>query len=351
MSSDAGPLNKRPCCFTPLLAAAALACAQPAPTAVKLEGRTMGTSYHITLAETMPPDRQGRLKSDIDILLAAINKKMSTYDPESELSRFNRSISRQPFSVSPETLDVVRTARRIAEETRGAFDPTIGPLVDLWGFGPAARSKELPGDTAIAAARSHTGYRRLKTWDTPPALGKDISSLRVDLSAIAKGYGVDAVARLIKARGHQNFMVEIGGEVFAQGKNPRGRPWRIGIDTPHDGAPPGGQFSAFVSLHNAALATSGGYRNFYTRDGRRYAHFIDPRTGRPVEHGLASVSITAPTCMEADAAATAVMVLGAERGRGFIEEHPGWEALFISADEKGGFTVTSTPGFPRASGG
>ncbi len=322
-------------------------CARPGPETVKFEGRTMGTGYHITIARAQLSEQSRKaLKNDIDALLAGINKKMSTYDPDSELSRFNRSTSLKPFPVSFETVHVVRAALEVAKESEGAFDPTIGPLVDLWGFGPPESPPNAPGLSEIQKARALIGYQKLHVGLDPPTLSKEIPGLRVDLSAIAKGYGVDEVARLLSRRGFPDFLVEIGGEVIARGANPKGRTWRLGIDRPAAGARPGKNFSAYVSLKDSGLATSGDYRNYVLREGKRISHFIDPRTGAPAVHDLASASVIAPSCMEADAAATAVMVLGAQEGKAFLKNHPGWEALLITAESEGRFTSWMTEGFP-----
>ncbi|MFH1724472.1 MAG: FAD:protein FMN transferase [Elusimicrobiota bacterium] len=326
-----------------------IACAPPPAKPVDLRGRTMGTTYRVTIAGSgLSAQDTAKLHAEIDARLARVNKLMSTYDPGSELSRFNRHPGAEPFPVSPETAAVLRAALRFSDESGGAFDATIGPLVDLWGFGSDERERRLPSEAEIRAALEVVGFRHLHVETDPPTLRKSIPGLRVDLNAIAKGYGVDAVAALLAERGFADFLVEIGGEVLARGAKAPDAPWRIGIDRPVAGAAPGRTLSAIVALDGSALATSGDYRNFFVQDGKRYSHIFDPGTGRPVTHRLASASVIAPTCMEADAAATAVMVLGPRRGKAFIESHPGWEALLIVGKPDGSFSELATEGFEAA---
>lgn len=306
----------------------------------------MGTSYHITLAHTVPPALRITLQRNIDALLEDINAKMSTYDPQSELSRFNTSKTTQPFPVSTETASVVAAALHIAQETHGAFDPTVGPLVNLWGFGPDTSRNSPPSETDIKKARMRTGYTFLKASARPPTLHTSRAGIQIDLSAIAKGYGVDAVSELLVKKGYTDFLVEIGGEVYTRGLNPKRKPWSLGIDRPQAGNTPGEKIAAIAHLKDTALATSGDYRNFFNSAGTRYSHFIDPRTGRPITHALVSVSVTAPSCMQADAVATAIMVMGLEEGRAYVKNLPGVEAFLITTDSEGNFKHFATPGFP-----
>ncbi|MFC1679459.1 FAD:protein FMN transferase [Elusimicrobiota bacterium] len=332
-----------------LLGTVTASCSIPAAPAkpLTLQGRTMGTTYHVSIAHrTLAPEQLAMLHAGIEKRLEGINKLMSTYDPQSEISRFNRSRSGKPFPVSPETAEVVEEALTFARDSGGAFDPTVGPLVDLWGFGPGKSQRSVPSDKAIGKTIRSVGHSRLRVVDGAPALIKDIPGLRVDLGAIAKGYGVDTVAALLVEGGFTDFMVEIGGEVVAHGLNPDGERWRIGIDQPADNALPGQDLSAVVPLSGAALATSGNYRNFFLKGGKRYSHFIDPKTGKPITHMLASVSVIAPTCMTADAAATTVMVLGPERGKTWIRRHPDWEAMLLIGKPDGTFDAVATKGFP-----
>ncbi len=304
----------------------------------------MGTTYHVTVVdwESSPAERS-KLKFEVEGRLAKIDALMSTYKPKSEISRFNRSRLLTPFPVSPETLIVVEKALEFSRLSDGAFDPTVGGLVDLWGFGPTPRS-DPPKDSEIAAALKTAGYKRLSTRKSPPALIKAVPELEIDLSAIAKGYSVDFVAAALENRGIKNFLVEVGGEVVAKGKNPSGGPWRIGIDKPKENALPGDDLTAIVPLSGRAMATSGSYRNFIKKGGKRLPHFIDPRTGRPVPHTLASASIIAPTCIEADAAATAVMVMGLEKAKVWLNGHPQWKGYLGDVPKKGAYSVWASEG-------
>ncbi len=240
----------------------------------------------------------------------AVDTAMSTYQDDSELSRFNRH-GTEPFEVSDSMIEVVSEAQRIAELSSGAFDITVGPLVDAWGFGPDPGGDPPDADT-IAVLLADNGFRRLDVDPEQRTLQKENAAIRCDLSAIAKGYAVDRVALGLTDLGLVDFMVEIGGEVRAVGRNAVGEAWRIGIERPEAGSR--GMWSA-VALADAAMATSGDYRNYYEKDGVRISHTIDPRTGRPVTHRLASVRVIHPSCMTADALATAISVLGPEEGR------------------------------------
>jgi FAD:protein FMN transferase len=296
----------------PLLAALTLAaCEKPDPT-VRFTGSTMGTTYDIKLVpapgQTVPSDFQAQ----IDRLLTRINQQMSTYDPDSELSRFNRNPSTDWVAVSPELLEVVTEALRVSELSSGAFDITVGPLVNLWGFGPKPRLEEPPTDRAIVQARERVGYWRLHARAEPPALKKDRADLYVDLSAIAKGYGVDQLTALVETTGIQDYLVSIAGDLRVRGQNGQGQPWTIAIEKPVPGQR---AVERLIRPGDRSVSTSGDYRNFFEQEGRRYSHIIDPRTGRPVPQTLASVTVLGDRSMEADAIATALMAAG--RGTGF----------------------------------
>jgi len=298
-----------------------LGCQKPAPSdaIATIQGQTMGTTYHIrAVTGAEGQQRLTRLQAKVDQLLVQVNQQMSTYDPASELSRFNQAAAGQWFPVSGELMQVAQAARQISDATDGAFDVTVGPAVNLWRFGPDKERKHFPTDDEIAQASQLVGYQQVETQAEPPALRKTEADIYVDLSAIAKGYGVDVVFELIQSEGLTDFMVEIGGEVRAAGLKPNGDPWKIGIETPRDGV---AQYDLIVALRDKALATSGDYRNFFEHEGKRYSHTINPKTGRPVEHDLASVSVIHHNCMLADGYATALLVLGPEAGYNFAEEH------------------------------
>lgn len=306
-----------------------------------LTGQTMGTAF--TVKVVVPPESvisQGEVEAAIRGAVDAVDSSMSTYQEDSELSRFNRHGTEQ-FEASESLIDVVSEAQRIAELSAGAFDITVGPLVDAWGFGPDPVD-DAPGADAIAALLSENGYQRLEVDADEGTLRKDLDAIRCDLSAIAKGYAVDRVSHDLSRLGLHDFMVEIGGEVRTAGRNLGGDAWRIGIERPETVG--GGLWSA-VTLVDAAMATSGDYRNYYERDGVRISHTIDPRTGRPVTHRLASVSVIHASCMTADALATALSVLGPEEGRALVERE-GIAALFLIRTDDGGFEEWASDGWP-----
>ena len=260
-----------------------------------------------------------------------VDARMSTYKEDSEISRFGRAPADTPFEVSADTLKVVADALRIAGITRGAFDPTIMPLVDLWGFGPAPTPAAAPNAEAIATALANCGYGKItmRSGGGRSVLQKSDAALRLDLSAIAKGHGVDALAAVLEEAGAAHFLVEIGGELRAKGVTNDGSPWMVGIEAPRFDQGPGRPLQAAVALQDLAIATSGDYRNYRVLDGKRYSHTLDPRTGYPVEHDLASVTILAPTCRQADAWATACMVLGAESALAVIEGQEDVECFLL----------------------
>jgi thiamine biosynthesis lipoprotein len=293
-----------------------------------LSGSTMGTSYSVQVADPPSSIDLAALQRRIDALLAEVNGLMSTYQPDSELSRFNSSRATDWFPVSAELARVVDQAQAVSAASNGAFDVTVGPLVNLWGFGPERTADRLPTQPEIDAALANTGHAKLEVRLDPPALRKALPDLYVDLSAIAKGYGVDRVAALLAGEGIANALVEIGGELNGRGHNGRGEPWRIAVERPDPGAR---RLFRVVPLRDMGMATSGDYRNFFTLDGKRYSHSIDPSTGRPVTHSLASVTVLAESSMQADAWATALLVLGPQRGFDLAHRR-GMAALLISHD-------------------
>lgn len=297
-----------------------LGCQKPpaTPAIDTIRGETMGTTYNIrAVTKRELPNQLQNLQAEVDSLLAEVNRQMSTYDPQSELSRFNQAASDKWVPVSSELLTVIDDARQISDLTKGAFDVTVGPVVNLWKFGPDKERKNFPTDQEIADAKNLVGYQQVQTHYELLAVQKEQDGVYVDLSAIAKGYGVDVVFQLLKDRGLTDFMVEIGGEVRATGLKPDGEPWQIGIELPTEQA---GDFDEIVGLHDKALATSGDYRNFFMHDGKRYSHTINPLTGRPVEHSLASVSVLHDRCEMADGWATAFLVLGPDAGYNLAEQ-------------------------------
>ncbi|QQS55175.1 MAG: FAD:protein FMN transferase [Candidatus Competibacteraceae bacterium] len=337
------PRHRWPTCVLPLLVGLTLAACDSAPPdpTVRLTGATMGTSYEIKLVpapgQVVPTDLQARVED----LLVRINRQMSTYDPDSELSRFNQNPRTDWIAVSPELQQVVAEGLRISELSGGIFDLTVGPLVNLWGFGPEPRRDEVPSAATIAQARERVGYWHLHARAEPPALKKDRADLYVDLSAMAKGYGVDRMAALIDATGIENYLASIGGEIRARGHNGRGEPWTIAIEKPVAGQR---AVERLIRLGERAVSTSGDYRNFFEQNGQRYSHVINPRTGWPVPHTLASVTVISDRSMVADATATTLLAAGPELGFQLAGEHH-LAAFFMLIGPDGGFQERFTPEF------
>jgi thiamine biosynthesis lipoprotein len=292
-----------------------------------LEGRTMGTTYHITVVGGSSQG-VGGLKEKIDARLDEINRVFSTYIKDSEISRFNawRRVG-EKFQVSDDFIKVMQEGRRIYRLSEGAWDGTVNPLVDLWGFGPTRREIRMPPASDIKALLPEVGFDHIEIKE-PNFLVKNLAAVTLDLNSIAKGFAVDAVARLIAAVGFKNYLVEIGGEVYAAGVRRDGRKWRVGINMPRKGAAFNAVYKA-VSISNQAFATSGDYRNFIEINGVRYSHVIDPRTGYPVSNGVVSVSIVAADCTLADGLATALMVMGAEKGIELVDRLPNVECFIV----------------------
>ncbi len=326
-----------------LLAAAIglIASSWRSPEPITFAGETMGTTYTVKLTRPPAGVSVAQLKRSVDDALGEVNRHMSTYDPNSELSRWNAA-GEDWFPVSEDTARVVAEALRIGQLTDGALDITVGPLVRLWRFGPGASLSDAVAPTAeqLAAAQSRVGYQRIDVEMNPPRVRRRIVGGSVDLSAIAKGFGVDRAAEVLEAAGVQDYMVEVGGEVRARGINPAGSPWTIAIETPR---PDARTVFRAVRLRDASLATSGDYRNYREIEGRRYCHLIDPRTGKPIDHQLASVSVVHASCMTADAWATALSVLGPELAMKTAEKN-GLDVLLIVRNGDR-FECRTTPGF------
>ncbi len=313
----------------------------------------MGTSFTVKLiAEADVADKDAIL-AEIEAELATINKRMSTYDPDSELSRWNAARTTDWFAVSAETAAVVNHALRIGRLTDGAFDVTLDPLIRLWQFGPGAKNlataednKIVPPHADIAKTLRLVGFTQIETRSDPPAVRKKLAEMQIDLSGIAKGYAVDRVAAVLERHGYRNYMVEIGGEVRTSGHNLAGRLWRIGIETPTSGIR---KIESVVSMGKGgiglgAMATSGDYRNYFERDGVRYSHLLDPRFGRPITHRLASVTVLAETCAEADALATGLVVLGPDAGFELAQSQGIAAAFIVRVDD--GFEQKRTSHWP-----
>lgn len=311
-------------------------------------GPTMGTTYHVKLRDGAASDEFG-LRSDIDAILIDVDRRLSTYRADSEISHFNRAPPGEWLAVSPATAEIASAAKQFATESGGALDVTVGPLVRLWHFGPDAIAKtktladlKLPDEADLQAARAVVGHEKLDVRLDPPALRKQVAGLEIDLSSIGEGYAIDQIAQLLSDRGYEDFLVELGGEVRASGRGPQGRPWRVAVQRPTDSAP---QAQAFVELNDAAIATSGDYHRYFEHDGRRYSHIIDPATFRPIDHKLAAVTVAADRALTADVWDTALLVLGPELGYQCAVEH-GLAALLISR-EGDGFVTRETPAWKK----
>jgi len=271
---------------------------------------------------------------------------MSTYIPDSEISLFNNSIDTKLHNVSPELFKVIKEAIHIYKISNGAFDITVNPLVTLWGFGNKPSRLKPPMDSEIESVLKQIGTNHLELVDTTH-IKKQVPHLEIDLSALAKGYGVDVVARQLEKDHIENFLVEIGGEIVVSGKNISGEKWSIGIDRPKYLIMDERELQDTIYISDAAMATSGDYRNFFEYDGKIYSHTMNPKTGRPITHNLASATIIAQTCMRADALATAVMVMGPEDGLNFLESLKDIEGLLLVRNKNGSFQELATSGFRK----
>jgi thiamine biosynthesis lipoprotein len=311
-----------------------------------LSGPTMGTTFTVKAvqpaARPVPDAEVGAL---VERALDRVDVLMSTYRADSEISRFNASASTEPQAISAETAEVIACALKVSEQTAGAFDVTVGPIVNAYGFGPAGR-RPPPGDAELAELRKHVGYDKLEFDPAGPSLRKTDPAIFIDLNAIAPGFAADLIARGLEARGIVDFMIEIGGEVRARGRNAGGEPWRVGIERPADGER---SVQRVLALDGISLATSGDYRDFYIKNGVRISHTIDARSGLPVVHDLASVSVLHPECMWADAYATAIMALGPDDGF-ILAEILKLPALFILRKGADEFVERATPAFEERFG-
>lgn len=310
----------------------------------RFAGRTMGTTYHVQVVASRL-QRTAYLADRITARLAHVNHSMSTYQPGSEISRFNAMASTDArLCVSADFQRVMAVAADLHRLTGGAWDGTVAPLVNLWGFGAAPRKDEMPSSAEIARVRQRVGFDRIVRGDDG-CLSKKIPSVALDLASIAKGFGVDAVAELLREEGFTDFLVEIGGEVFASGLRPDGRPWQVGINRPEPSAAADRVYRV-VGLSGRALATSGDYRNFFIHEGVRYSHLIDPRTGYPVSNHVVSASVLAPSCTLADGLATALTAMGPTRGLALVETLDGVECLVVVQDREGRLIDHASTGFP-----
>lgn len=315
-------LSRRSVLLMPL----AFAACKPSQAVFKLSGATMGTTYNVVAVDSSRGVSEQDLQSAIDTALADVNAGMSNWDANSEISRFNARSSTDQVVVSPQLAEVMQAAELVNKASEGTFDTTMGPLIELWGFG-APGGRAMPNDDQIAAAMSQSGHHNTLTVGAS-GIQKKQGDAQVYLAAIGKGFGADRVGRALESAGINDYMVEIGGDLYAAGRNPDGLPWQIGIETPNvrDRA-----VMDVVGVSNLGLASSGDYRNYFEQDGERYSHVIDPSTGRPITHKTASATVLADNAMLADAWATAMLILGRDRGLEIADAHD-IAVMFIERD-------------------
>ncbi|GDX05837.1 FAD:protein FMN transferase ApbE [Buttiauxella sp. A111] len=306
-----------------------------------LEGKTMGTYWRASLAG-VDNARQAELREKIQAQLDGDDRLMSTYKPDSALSRFNQSRSTAPYAVDEAMSDIVTMALRIGAKTEGAMDITVGPLVNLWGFGPDKQPVKTPTQAQIDAAKALTGLHHLtvinqsgKQW-----LQKDLPDLYVDLSTVGEGYAADHLARLMEQNGISRYLVSVGGAVVTRGTNAEGKAWRVAIQKPTDRE---NAVQAVVDLNGHGISTSGSYRNYYELDGKRLSHVIDPQTGQPIQHKLVSATVIATTALEADGWDTGLMVLGTEKAKQVAQKEG--LAVYLITKEGDSFTTWMSPQF------
>lgn len=319
-----------------LSGAALVSCSEPPSGEHVLLGRTMGTYYSVTLAH-VSPDKAAKAQRVVNEVLERVSLSMSVFDHQSELSGFNSLNPGQEMCVSPDFARTMQVSFRAHELTGGAFDPSVGPLIDLWGFGVAENSREFPKQDEIEAALKKVGLNKV-TMDENECLIRKHPGTRLNLSGVAKGYGVDAVAAALKGIGIHSFLIDIGGEIYAGKARPGAKPWKIGISSPHTGKGENG-LARVLELEGQAVATSGDYQNFYFREGRRYSHVIDPFTGHPVESRVASATVVAGTCALADALATAMLVLDVDESLSLSREPDVFEIIIQEVDDLGELVI------------
>lgn len=316
-------------------------CSQQAPTnnEIFLNGNTMGTTYNVKYHSSDAISSEA-LHAQINDALIRINQLMSTYISDSELSRFNQLTAGESMMLSQETILVIEEAKRLATLSGGALDVTIGPLVNLWGFGPQKRPEKVPTQAQIDSAKALMGLEHIAIEGSMAT--KHIDGLYVDLSPIAKGYGVDVLAEILESHDIDNYLVEIGGEMRVSGSKLNGSDWRIAIEKPLSEQR---AIQKVISIGNHAIATSGDYRNYYEEDGIRYSHLIDPETALPIQHKLVSVTVVHRTSMIADGLATALSIMGTERAIQLAESESLAVLLITKSDN--GFVEYRSPEFDQ----
>lgn len=334
------PLARRVCLILVSLTVYHTAIADTRPL-TSLEGKTMGTYYSVKISGELPEDKT-QLQQEIDALLEQANNDISTYREDSTLSRFNRYQGSDPQPIPSGMADIILIAQRIGRATDNAMDITIGPLVNLWGFGPQKQPVTIPTQEQIAQARKSVGLQHLTLISNSKGewLQKDLPSLYVDLSTLGEGYGADLLAQLMTRKGITNYLVSVGGAISSRGVNGQGMPWRVAIQKPTDRE---NSVQAALNLQGYSTSTSGSYRNYFEQDGKRYSHVIDPATGHPINHTLVSATVIAKTALEADGWDTGLMVLGTEKALKVAEQHG--LAVYLITKTENGFEAVMTPQF------
>jgi FAD:protein FMN transferase len=311
----------------------------------------MGSTYTVKMVGTnLVPAQIAVLQAEVEQQLKEVNHQISHYQPDSELSRFNRAPANTPFKISPGFAALLRQSMDLNRRSGGAFDPTLEPIINLWGFGEKTTEHKIPSEAELGETRRSTGFEHLRL--TPSAeLIKDISGLQLNFGANGKGFGVDEMARVLLGHGLTNLYVSISGEVFVMGHNSKGTKWQVGIPAPVPDWRPGGPVATVLSLSGQAVSTSGDYQKYFVDDkGRRLCHIIDPKTGWPVQHNLGSVSVVADSSTMADALSTTLFVLGPEAGLRFIESWTNVAALFIVREAEGKFRSVVSSRFTSMTG-
>ncbi|RTR05678.1 FAD:protein FMN transferase [Halomonas nitroreducens] len=318
---------------------------KPLPSPVTLEGDIFGTFYQVTIADPITGERRDALEAGILAELAAVDAAMSTYRDDAELVAFNQAPVGEWQSLSAPLIEVLAIARSVARSSGGAFDVTVGGLVNLWSFGPEARPRAVPDAATIAARLAEVGMDTLEL-DVDEGRARRLRDVFVDLSGVAKGHATDRVAAYLSAQGLEHYLVNLGGELKVAGfRDAEQAPWRIGIEVPRDGRP---QAQHVLALQDTSVATSGDYRNYFEEDGRRYSHTIDPRTGRPIRHRLASVTVMHPSNARADAWSTAMTVLGEEEGMALARQEA--LAVLMLVRDGDGWRSLASPAFAERLG-
>ncbi|HBT4816886.1 TPA: FAD:protein FMN transferase ApbE [Klebsiella quasipneumoniae subsp. quasipneumoniae] len=315
--------------------------ATPASTATVLDGKTMGTFWRVSVIGVDEAKAQA-LRAKVQAQLDADDRLLSTWKNDSALMRFNHAADTRPWPVSEAMADIVTLSLRIGAKTDGAMDITVGPLVNLWGFGPDKQPVATPDAQAIAAAKARTGLQHLQVINQSGRqfLQKDIPDLFVDLSTVGEGYAADHLAHLMEQEGISRYLVSVGGALVSRGMNGEGKPWRVAIQKPTDRE---NAVQAIVDINGHGISTSGSYRNYYELDGKRISHVIDPQTGQPITHKLVSVTVIAPTALEADGWDTGLMVLGPEKAQQVVREQG--LAVYMIVKEGEGFKTWMSPQF------